>query len=111
MGGSGLTPRRRVVAAFVAVLGIVFLSSAATEAGAASLLTVTTTSDGTDVNPGDGVCETAPGNAVCTLRAAVQEANALAGPDTVSLPSGTYMLTLLGADEDAAATGDLDIID
>lgn len=28
-----------------------------------------------DANPGDGTCETAPGNSVCTLRAAIQEAN------------------------------------
>ncbi|MBU1140089.1 MAG: right-handed parallel beta-helix repeat-containing protein, partial [Proteobacteria bacterium] len=28
-----------------------------------------------DATPGDGTCETAPGNSVCTLRAAIQEAN------------------------------------
>src|SRR5690349_10722256 len=29
-----------------------------------------------DASPGDGFCETAPGNNVCTLRAAITEANA-----------------------------------
>jgi len=29
-----------------------------------------------DANPGDDACETAAGNQVCTLRAAIQEANA-----------------------------------
>lgn len=41
---------------------------------------------GDDVNPGDGVCETAPGNAQCTLDAAVQEGNALGQAD-INVPS------------------------
>src|SRR5437773_2533935 len=44
--------------------------------------------DEPDANPGDGSCETA--SAQCTLRAAVGEANALPGPDTVRVPAGTY---------------------
>ena len=39
----------------------------------------------------------------------MQEANALAGPDTIRVPAGTYALTHTGAGEDDAATGDLDI--
>jgi CSLREA domain-containing protein len=35
-----------------------------------------------DANPGDGVCADAGG--LCTLRAAIQEANALAGADTIN---------------------------
>ena len=42
-------------------------------------------------------------------RAAIQEANALAGSDTISIPTGTYTLSISGAGEDAAATGDVDI--
>jgi hypothetical protein len=67
--------------------------------------------DGTDWNPGDGRCETANGNNVCTLRAFIQETNALPGPDTIILPAGQYNLTLVGVEEDNAATGDLDILD
>ena len=48
----------------------------------AATFTVNSTTDGTDAAPGNGVCATAAG--VCTLRAAVQEANALAGADTVT---------------------------
>ncbi len=44
-----------------------------------------------------------------TLRAAVQEANARPGPDTITLPAGFYSLTRIGNGEQAAATGDLDI--
>jgi CSLREA domain-containing protein len=44
--------------------------------------------DVVDAVPGDGVCETGSGTRVCTLRAAIQEANAAAGADTVTLPAG-----------------------
>jgi CSLREA domain-containing protein len=50
----------------------------------AATFTVNSTGDGGDATPGDGVCETATGNGVCTLRAAIQEANALAGTDTIA---------------------------
>lgn len=57
---------------------------------AAAPFTVTTTGDGQDTDPGNGVCVT--GGGACSLRAALQEAAGLAGADTVSLPSGTYAL-------------------
>ena len=44
---------------------------------------VTSSGDGADANPGNGVCATASGE--CTLRAAVGEANALANADTVTI--------------------------
>ena len=73
----------------------------------AAVFNVNSTVDAVDAVPGNGVCATA-GN-VCTLRAAVQEANALAGMDDVMLPAGTYALTISGSGENAAATGDLDL--
>jgi CSLREA domain-containing protein len=46
----------------------------------------------------------------CSLREAIIAANASTSvPDTISLPPGIYTLTRAGANEDAAATGDLDI--
>ena len=63
--------------------------------------------DAVDVTPGDAVCATA--GAVCTLRAAVQEANALAGVHVITLPAGTYTLTIRGQGEFLGATGDLNI--
>jgi CSLREA domain-containing protein len=71
--------------------------------------TVNSTDDGVDAVPGDGVCATV--GSVCTLRAAIQEANALAGADTIVLKAKKYYLTIPGIDEDASATGDLDITD
>jgi hypothetical protein len=74
---------------------------------------VTTSCDGSDLNPGDGVCNAgvaicaavAPAPSTCTLRAAIEEANALAGPQniyfadnlsgrTIVLVSGFSPLTL-----------------
>src|SRR5689334_21126795 len=46
-----------------------------------------------------------------SLRAAIIAANANPGPDIVTVPAGTYTLTITGANEDACATGDLDITD
>lgn len=56
--------------------------------------TVNNTGDAVDANLGNGVCATA--GAVCTLRAAIGEANALAGPDTIgfSIGSGAQTITL-----------------
>lgn len=45
----------------------------------------------------------------CSLREAVIDANA-DGADRILLPDGTYTLSLAGAGEDLAATGDLDLI-
>lgn len=69
--------------------------------------TVSGTTDAVDAAIGDGVCASATGT--CTLRAAVQEANATVDGDTITLPAGTFVLGLTGAAEDLAATGDLDV--
>ena len=70
---------------------------------------VNSTQDAVDANPGDGVCATATGE--CTLRAAIQETNALRGADCIFVPGAVYTITIPGADEDCAASGDLDITD
>ena len=70
---------------------------------------VDSTSDTADAVLADGLCADADG--FCTLRAAVQEANATAGADDITLPAETYTLTIAGAAEDAAATGDLDVLE
>ena len=46
-----------------------------------------------------------------TLRWAVGQANAQPGLNTIKLAAGTYLLSLAGGGEDAAATGDLDVTD
>ncbi len=88
-------------------LALAALALFASPAYAASAFFVNSTADAVDASPGDGKCATASG--VCTLRAAIQEANALTGKDFILIPAGTYVLTLAGAGENYAATGDLDI--
>ena len=53
---------------------------------------VNSTADVVDAAPGNGICRTAAGT--CTLRAAIQESNALAGANTINLPAGTYPLSI-----------------
>jgi len=59
-----------------------------------AIFAVTETADAPDANPGDGVCATAGG--ACTLRAAVDESNALPGGRIITVPADTYVLTLGG---------------
>ncbi len=81
----------------------------------AAAFTVDSTFDLVDATPGDGKCATKGTRtkpSVCTLRAAIMETNALAGTDTISVPSGTYKLTIASsgtANDDT--TGSLDITD
>ncbi|NQV27502.1 MAG: hypothetical protein HQ518_24400, partial [Rhodopirellula sp.] len=65
--------------------------------------------DQPDANPGDGIAATTSGET--TLRAAVQEANAAPGPDTIILPPGLFDLSLSGPSDHSAASGDLEITD
>lgn len=67
--------------------------------------------DGADATVGDGIVGTNGDPDSQTLRAAIQEANALAGENVIILSAGTYILDIAGGDEDLAATGDLDIRD
>jgi large repetitive protein len=70
--------------------------------------TVNTTLDTIDAKPTDGICADSSGR--CSLRAAVMEANATKSAQTINLGAGTYTLTLAGSNEDAALTGDLDVL-
>lgn len=67
--------------------------------GSGCVLRVDSTADAPDANPGDGVCARAAparGNdqGLCTLRAAVMEANATLAAESIEIPAGTYALTL-----------------
>ena len=85
----------------------VMLALAMPAAGMAADFSVNSTVDAVDSSIGDGVCMTVDN--VCTLRAAIQEANASVGADNVDLMDGVYNLNLKGVGENLAATGDLDI--
>lgn len=72
---------------------------------------VNTLLDTVDANPGDGLALDANGNT--SLRAAVMEANALFGADTITLGAGVHRFSLPEADGEfgdlIAYNGDLDI--
>jgi CSLREA domain-containing protein len=78
------------------------LLDALSDACAAPEFIVTKTDD-----TNDGLCTSED----CSLREAIVFANACSGPNTVRVPSGTYLLDRHGAGEDNADTGDLDITD
>ena len=59
----------------------------------------------TDTN--DGNCFTWD----CSLREAVIASNTCSGTQTIEIPAGGYTLTIPGINEEAAATGDLDLTD
>jgi CSLREA domain-containing protein len=69
--------------------------------GQAATFPVTKTAD-----TNDGTCD-----ADCSLREAIIAANTATGADVITLPAGTYILSIAGTDEYEAATGDLDIRD
>ncbi len=98
---------RYLAGAATAALALSFVPATAWAGGGDGPgLRVTTAADSVDAQPGDGFCADSAG--ACSLRAAVQEANA-SGGGTIDLKKGTYTLTIAGIDEDAAATGDLDV--
>jgi hypothetical protein len=77
----------------------------------AMTLEVNDSRDAGDAAPGDGTCEATRGAHDCTARAAIQEANATPGADTIELPAGVFAIGIPGESEDESATGDLDIQD
>jgi CSLREA domain-containing protein len=77
------------------------------DAAATTTFVVNSTADAVDALPGNGICATADG--ICTLRAAVQEAQAVFDDYRIQLPAGTYLLTIPGVGESAGATGDLNL--
>ncbi len=75
-------------------------------------ITVNSTLDLPDADPNDGVpdADLATAGEQITLRAAIQHLNGSMDGGTIHLPAGKYLLKRKGHGEDAAATGDLDIL-
>ena len=73
----------------------------------AATFSVDSTADAPDASPGDGICADSEGR--CTLRAAIMEANAIGGTNTVDLslisdPNTPIILDIPGADETASGS-------
>jgi CSLREA domain-containing protein len=89
---------------WVATFGLPLLAASASPALAAKF-TVDTTKDSPASSPGSGKCESKGGG--CTLRAAVEEANASTLPSEIEIPAGTYTLTSPSGGPNMAQSGDL----
>lgn len=82
-------------------------ASLASSAFGQTTYTVNAVVDSQDTLPGDGIC--ADANGLCSLRAAVMEANATAGVVNIRFGvNGAHNLSLAGTD-DACRFGDLDV--
>jgi large repetitive protein len=91
-----VVPRFRSLAVLAAVPPLWCLTVVTPAAAHSShfVFRVDSTNDAHDANPGDGVCRTSFDT--CTLRAALEEADALPAGSTITVdvPAGTYDLTL-----------------
>jgi CSLREA domain-containing protein len=83
-----LTSLLRLLGICILLLGLL---APQTPALASANYAVNTTADTADVAPGNGLCADSGGD--CSLRAAIEETNASAGMDTITVPAGTYTLT------------------
>jgi CSLREA domain-containing protein len=79
-----------ILGAVCAIVGPAVVLGSGAEPVSAATFAVNTTSDARDTNPGDGVCRTAANT--CSLRAAIQEANAVSTADTITVPAGVFSL-------------------
>jgi CSLREA domain-containing protein len=81
-----------IVAAIAFGLFAMHVNSA--RAGVAVKFTVNRSGDEVDATPGDGVCDIETGPPIhCTLRAAIEEANALNGPNVINFTATNTLLT------------------
>jgi CSLREA domain-containing protein len=97
-------PRLLLAAALIASLALVALLVPTARAAS---IGVTTTADDTAV---DGNCTLREAIIAANSDTAVDACQAGSGADTISLPAGTYTLSIAGTNEEGALTGDLDIL-
>ena len=79
-----------------------------TGAASAATFTVNDTTDAALTTPNSTNCVSTDAGS-CTLRAAVQAADNTGGASQITVPGGTYKLTIASTGANDPATGDLDI--
>ncbi len=121
MGNTVKIKSRYLLAVIVLAIGVITPMFLFAQNASAATFAVDSTLDATDDNIGNGLCDDGAGN--CTLRAAIQEANATpaadtitfaiagAGPHTIALldflPDITTPVTINGTSQTGASCGDL----
>ena len=96
------TVARALSTCVVTLVAALFIVSAAQAAN----FHVNSTTDAPDASI-NGTCDDGTGH--CTLRAAIDEANASSEGDTITMDPGRYKITLSGPNENLNATGDFDV--
>jgi CSLREA domain-containing protein len=81
--------RRGQLLAFAFCVVVLMLTGAPNKALATGFI-VNSTADGSDATPGDNVCEVTTGGGICTLRAAIDEANGHTGADSISFLTSVF---------------------
>src|SRR5918992_238933 len=100
-----LEGRGRFSAGLALIVALVLALSGAELAGAApTTFVVNDSRDLVDARVGQNGCQTAAGT--CTLRAAIQEANATSDADTIQLLAGFFTITIRGSSN---TQGDFDV--
>jgi CSLREA domain-containing protein len=89
--GRGLL-RLALCLSLCAALGAALRGRLVPAAGAATTFVVNSTGDGADADTADGLCD--DGGGKCTLRAALTQANATPGADTINIQIGTGPQTI-----------------
>ena len=107
--GGAAEQRRRLGRLFAVLLACACALTLAPSAAGAAEIVVSDTRDRVDASVGNGLCRTSAGT--CTVRAAIQEANALPGHDVIEIPAGVYELEIPSVNDDLPGTGDHDIVD
>ncbi|HEX7133049.1 MAG TPA: hypothetical protein VF228_10755, partial [Iamia sp.] len=96
------TTRARRIALALAASALLATGATACEPSEPAAFTVDPVATGADATPGDGVCEDGDGR--CSLRAAVEEANALATPTEITIPGNSNL------DVDLTVTGSITLL-
>jgi hypothetical protein len=97
-----LTPHRPRRLALVLAGALLATGATACEPTVPAAFTVVTTAAGADETPGDGICATS--GDVCSLQAAVDEANALDARAVITVPDGNVPAT------DLTVTGAIELV-
>ena len=84
--------QRYIVLILLSLIAVAVLTVRPWQVSFAATFTVDSTADSSDINAGDGICDDGAGN--CTLRAAIEEANASAGHDAVHFSIGSGIQTI-----------------
>jgi uncharacterized repeat protein (TIGR01451 family) len=109
MRGSSLAVARRSTRRGSFLVAVVVTGALVGASGAsAASFTVIDPTDAALTNPAGTTCVSTDGGK-CTLRAAVQAADNSGGSNTITLPAGTYKLTIASTSADDPSNGDLDV--